>query len=57
MSNNKRNNIDNIKLSHIGYLPKDDPEKYAKEIFKSDLTKEINDYGNRFHGGHLFLLS
>jgi len=51
ISNNTRSNIDNSESSHIGYLPKDDAEIFAKEILQRDLTEELSDHGNRCHGG------
>ena len=51
VSNNKRKNIDNTKSSYIGFNPKDDAEIFAKEVLNTDLSKELNDKGNNFHGG------
>ena len=51
ISNNKRKNLDNTKSSYIGFNPKDDAEIFAKEVLNTDLSKELNDKGNNFHGG------
>ena len=51
VSNNTRKNIDNSLCSHLGFIPKDNAEKFADEIFKSDYQAELNDKGNKFHGG------
>ena len=51
VSNNDRKNIDNSEAGHLGFLPQDNAEKYASEIFESDLTEELSDTGNQFHGG------
>ena len=51
VSKNDRKNIDNSEAGHIGFLPKDNAEEYASQIFESDLTEELNDPGNQFHGG------
>ena len=51
VSKNDRKNIDNSEAGHIGFLPRDNAEKYASEIFESDLTEELSDPGNKFHGG------
>ena len=51
VSNNDRKNIDNSEAGHLGFLPQDNAEKYASEIFESDLTEELSDTGNKFHGG------
>ena len=51
VSNNKRKNLDNTKSSYIGFNPKDDAEIFAKEVLNTDLSKELNDKGNNFHGG------
>ena len=51
VSNNTRKNIDNSENSYIGYVPKDDAEIYAEQILKSDLSQELGDTGNNFHGG------
>ncbi len=51
VSNNDRKNIDNSEAGHIGFMPRDNAEKYANEVFKSDLTEELSDPGNQFHGG------
>jgi len=51
VSNNDRKNIDNSEAGHIGFMPQDNAEKYASEIFKSDLAEELSDPGNQFHGG------
>ena len=32
-------------------MPQDNAEKYASEIFESDLTDELSDPGHQFHGG------
>ena len=51
VSNNDRKNIDNSEAGHLGFLPQDNAEKYASEIFESDLTDELSDPGHQFHGG------
>ena len=51
VSNNTRKNVDNSESSHIGFIPKDDAEIYAKKILQSDLSEEIEDVGHKFHGG------
>ena len=51
VSKNDRKNIDNSEAGHIGFLPQDNAEEYASQIFESDLTEELNDPGNQFHGG------
>lgn len=51
VSKNDRKNIDNSEAGHIGFLPQDNAEEYALQIFESDLTEELNDPGNQFHGG------
>ena len=51
VSNNDRKNIDNSEAGHLGFLPQDNAEKYASEIFESDLAEELIDPGNQFHGG------
>ena len=51
VSKNDRKNIDNSEAGHIGFLPQDNAEEYALQIFGSDLTEELNDPGNQFHGG------
>ena len=32
-------------------MPQDNAEEYASQVFESDLTEELNDPGNQFHGG------
>ena len=51
VSKNDRKNIDNSEAGHIGFLPQDNAEEYALQIFESDLNEELNDPGNQFHGG------
>ncbi len=51
VSNNTRKNVDNSQSSHIGFVPNDNAEKFAKEIFKSNCDVELKDKGNKFHGG------
>ena len=51
VSNNTRKNVDNSQCSHIGFTPNDNAEQFADEIFKGDCDEELNDEGNKFHGG------
>jgi uronate dehydrogenase len=51
VSNNDRKNIDNSEASHIGFKPIDNAEKYVNKIYESDLSEELSDPGNKFHGG------
>ena len=51
VSDNDRSNLSNIDSGHIGFKPKDNAEIYANKIFAGDLTEELEDEGNKLHGG------
>ncbi len=51
VSNNDRAPVDNALASHLGYRPKDNAEKYSKEIFAEAGPLNVNDPGNMCHGG------
>lgn len=51
VSNNDRAPVDNAKASHLGYRPKDNAEKFAKEVYSEAGVLDPTDVGNMCHGG------
>ena len=51
VSNNDRKTVNNINASHIGYLPKDNAEKYANKIFTEEPMLDPHDLGSIYQGG------
>lgn len=51
VSDNDRSPVDNSGASHLGYRPKDNAERYAKDIFASDGPLDPHDPANTHHGG------
>lgn len=51
VSDNDRAPVDNSAASHLGYRPKDNAERYAKEIFAADGPLDPHDPANTHHGG------
>ena len=51
VSNNDRKTVNNINASHIGYLPKDNAEKYANKIFTEEPMLDPHDIGSIYQGG------
>ena len=49
VSNNDRNPIDNSAANHLGYMPKDNAETYAKEILNNSIMTSGD--GEMFQGG------
>ncbi|APE44967.1 3-beta hydroxysteroid dehydrogenase [Sulfitobacter alexandrii] len=51
VSDNDRAPVDNSGARHLGYRPKDNAERYAKEIFAADGPLDPHDPANTHHGG------
>ena len=51
VSNNERAPVDNALAQHLGYRPKDNAEKFAKEIYAEDGPLDPQDPANMHHGG------
>lgn len=51
VSDNDRAPVDNSGARHLGFLPKDNAERYAKEIFAADGPLDPHDPANTHHGG------
>ncbi|MFT6076437.1 MAG: uronate dehydrogenase [Yoonia sp.] len=51
ISDNDRAVVDNTKARHLGYLPKDNAEKFAKEIFAKTPPLDNTDLANLCIGG------
>ncbi|MDB9991244.1 NAD(P)-dependent oxidoreductase [Amylibacter sp.] len=51
VSNNDRKTVNNTNASHIGYLPKDNAEKYATKIFTEEPMLDPHDKGSIYQGG------
>lgn len=51
VSANDRAPVDNSRASHLGYRPKDNAERFAKDIYAKAGTLDPNDPANLCHGG------
>ncbi|MGQ7845080.1 NAD-dependent epimerase/dehydratase family protein [Granulosicoccus sp. 3-233] len=51
VSDNDRVPVDNARASHLGYRPKDNAEKFAREIYAKTGPLDPQDPGNACHGG------
>ena len=51
VSDNDRAPVDNALASFIGYRPKDNAEKFAKEVLANEPPMDNQDPGNMCHGG------
>lgn len=51
VSDNDRAPVDNSGVRHLGYRPKDNAERYAREIFAADGPLDPHDPANTHHGG------
>lgn len=51
VSNNDRAPVSNAKAQHLGYHPKDNAEKFAKEIYAKDGALDPHAPANTHHGG------
>jgi uronate dehydrogenase len=51
VSNNDRAPVDNSKASFLGYRPKDNAEKFAKDVFAAAPMADPTDAGQMCHGG------
>ncbi len=51
VSNNDRCPVDNAKASFLGYRPKDNAERYAKEVLAVEGPVDVTDPGQMCHGG------
>lgn len=51
ISDNARSPVDNTNAKFLGYKPKDNAEKFAKEILAAEAVQDLNNPRYMYHGG------